>query len=94
MSTARLYLAAYDVRCPKRLPKALREVKAFACGGQYSAYECWLERGDIIELENRMDAVLDTREDSFALIPLVRRKPVATLGTGVQPADPDIFYVE
>lgn len=91
---SRLFVAAYDVRAPSRLARALRAVRAFASGGQYSAYECWLDRDDIDALEQRMRQELDLREDSFALIPLASRKPVAVLGVALPPNDPDLFYVE
>ena len=88
----RLFIAAYDVRKPSRLPRALRVVRAFASGGQYSAYECWLEDQEIEELERRIAGELDLGEDSFALIPLASRKPVAVMGVAVKPSNPDIFY--
>lgn len=88
----RLYIAAYDVRQPSRLAAALREVRAFASGGQYSAYECWLERQEVEVLKSRMQAVLDLAEDSFALIPVAHRAGVTTLGVAVAPADPEVFY--
>jgi len=87
-----LFVAAYDVRAPRRLAKALRIIKGYASGGQKSAYECWLSAVERRALLDEMADVLDMTVDSFALIPLEVRTPVATLGVAVKPTDPDFFY--
>lgn len=88
----KLYLAAYDVRHPRRLAKALRVVKGYASGGQKSAYECWLTAAERRALKDDMAAVLETDVDTFALIPLAPRRPLITLGVAVAPANPAFFY--
>jgi len=40
MKNRQLYLAAYDVSCPRRLRKALYVLRGFASGGQKSVFEC------------------------------------------------------
>lgn len=87
-----LYLAAYDVRCKKRLRLALKVCRAFASGGQKSAHECWLTPPERALLLHNMRLVIDEDEDQFALIALDPRRPVATLGTAVPPANPEFFY--
>lgn len=89
----KLYLAAYDVREPKRLARALRVIRGFASGGQKSAYECWLTPAEIADLKCSMSDVLDFEEDCFALIPLNPRRPITPLGVAVPPVDPDYYYV-
>lgn len=87
-----LYIAAYDIRSPRRLRAALKLVKAQATGGQKSAYECFLtetERGSLLE---DMRGVLDASEDRFLLIRLDPRARVHTLGVAVAPQDPPFFY--
>ncbi len=88
----KLYLAAYDVREPRRLARALRVIKGFASGGQKSAYECWLTPAETAELERAMRGVLELEEDSFALIPLNPRRPITPLGVAIAPTDPAYFY--
>ena len=90
--TRKLYLAAYDVRSPRRLPRVLRVVRGYASGGQKSAYECWLTQVEWNALHRDMANVLDPEDDQFALIPLDPRRPLVTLGTAEPPANPDIFY--
>lgn len=89
----KLYVAAYDVRDPRRLVQALRVVKGYASGGQKSAYECWLTGGECRELRAEMAAVLDLSKDTFALIPLSPRKPLVTLGAAIEPVDPEYLYL-
>jgi CRISPR-associated protein Cas2 len=87
-----LFIAAYDVRAPRRLVKALAVVKGYASGGQKSAYECWLSHTERQALLGEIADVLDLTVDSFALIPLETRTPVATLGVALVPSDPDFYY--
>lgn len=89
----KLYIVAYDVRQPYRLSQAVRIVRGFACGGQKSAYECWLHDTERAELEGLLAEALDLTVDSVALIPLSRRVAVTTLGAAVEPADPAYFYI-
>ncbi|MCG5531152.1 CRISPR-associated endonuclease Cas2 [Halorhodospira halochloris] len=87
------YLAAYDVRCPRRLAKVVRVIKGYASGGQKSAYECWLSPAECEALHLEMAEVLDTKVDQFTLLPLEPRQPLVTLGAAEEPADPQFFYV-
>lgn len=87
-----LFLAAYDIAEPKRLRRALRVIKNYACGGQKSAYECWLAESDIPKLLEGMREVIDSDQDQFALIPLDPRRKTFALGVALAPADPSFFY--
>lgn len=87
-----LHLAAYDIREPARLRRALKAVKHYASGGQRSAHECWLSANEIRELLSDMGDAMDLQADSFGLIPLDPRRGVLTLGRALKPVDPDFFY--
>lgn len=89
----KLYLAAYDIRDPRRLAKVLRVIKGFASGGQKSVYECWLTPLEHRSLREQISAVLDVSEDALALIPLIAQQPPIMLGVARAPADPDFFYI-
>ena len=86
-----LYLAAYDVRDPRRLARVLAAAKTFAVGGQRSLYECWLSEGERVAFLDTMAARLH-RFDRFALVRPVSRGPLVTLGIAVAPDDPPFFY--
>ena len=87
-----LYLAAYDVTDPDRLPAALHVLKGYACGGQKSVFECFLTARERQELVGKMRAVLDLTHDRFLLLPL-GAITVRTLGIAIPPSDPDFYYV-
>ncbi len=89
-----LYIAAYDVRHPRRLRMALNILRDFSTGGQKSVFECYLNKTEKSELLQRIEAALDIEEDSFALVRLNARGSVRTLGIAVTPSDPDFFYVD
>lgn len=93
MSNRNLYIAAYDVRSPRRLHKALHVLKDFACGGQKSVFECWLDSRERDELLARIKNVIDLSEDRFLVVPVPGGQSVHVMGIGVAPADPAFFYV-
>jgi len=88
-----LYLAAYDVHDAKRLRRALQILKDYACGGQKSAFECYLTHSERRELLQRIEQVLDTAEDCFMIIRLLDRDAVDVLGAAVKPADELYSYI-
>lgn len=93
MPQRRLYLAAYDVSCPRRLRAALQVLKGYASGGQKSVFECFLSAAERTELLARVREVIDPAEDRFLLLPLAGDRPVGTLGIAVPPEDPEYYYV-
>lgn len=92
MSDRDLYLAAYDIRSPRRLRAALKLVKGHATGGQKSVYECFLTAAERRQLLAEMRGLLRTDEDCFLLLRLDPRSRVHTLGIAVEPQDPPFFY--
>lgn len=88
-----LYLVAYDVRDPKRLRLTHQVLKEFACGGQKSAFECYLTQREREELVGRVEQVIDTEEDALLVIRLTDRDTVSTLGIAVKPADELYTYL-
>lgn len=88
-----LFLAAYDVRSPKRLRRMLDVLKDYASGGQRSAFECYLNEAERNELLNRVTQTMDESNDAFLLIRLVSRDAVATLGIAVNPVDELYTYL-
>lgn len=88
-----LYLAAYDVACPRRLRAALDLVRGYATGGQYSVHECWLTPAERAQLIVDAAAILDASEDRLLLLRLDPRGAAITLGVGQAPEDPSCFYV-
>lgn len=63
-----LYLIAYDIREPKRLRHIGYTIKVFATGGQKSAYECYLTKGELQQLLKQSKAILNSDEDYLLII--------------------------
>ncbi len=93
MSQRTLFIAAYDIRHPRRLRQALKAVRAYASGGQKSVFECFLSRSEQRALLDDVRQVIDESEDSFFLLRLDGRCQVLTLGKAVPPQDGDFYYV-
>lgn len=75
-----LYLACYDISCPKRLRKVHETVQAYAIGGQKSFYECWLTDSERHELLGRIASIFDEQEDKFRLFQLDPRAEAIFMG--------------
>lgn len=88
-----LYLVAYDIRNSERLRQTHKVLKEFACGGQKSAFECYLTQPEREELVSRVERCMDINEDALLVIRLVARNSVATLGIAVKPADELYTYL-
>lgn len=88
-----LFLVAYDIRNSRRLYRIHQVLKDYSCGGQRSAFECYLSAAERRELLSRAQAELDTNEDAFLIIRLTSRDAVETLGKAVKPADELYTYL-
>lgn len=73
------YLVAYDVRDDQRLARIHAVVYALSCGGQKSAFECWLSRAEKRQLLARLTQ-LKAPEDAVVLIRLNADQAVMRLG--------------
>ncbi len=93
MAQRKLFLVAYDVRNPGRLQRALRVVKDYACGGQKSAYECYLTDAERRRMLSRIEQQLDLSEDRLMVVPLRAGGAVRCLGTAVPARDASFVYI-
>ena len=93
MTSRQLYLAAYDITCPRRLRKALRVLRGYASGGQKSVFECYLSAAEKRRLIDDIAQVIDPEEDRFLVLRLLGGGHVYTLGKAVPPQDGSFFYV-
>lgn len=88
-----LHLLAYDIRCPRRLRRALQVARAYASGGQKSAHECFLTPAEAARLMHQMRLVAAAHEDNVLLIRLDPRGRPRTFGIAVPPSDGRYLYV-
>lgn len=87
-----LYLACYDITCPRRLRTCLKILKGYASGRQYSCFECYLTRNERDELLATLRDVTQG-DDAFALLCLQRQRTIYPLGQGVVPLDETFMWV-
>ena len=93
MTQRSLFLAAYDVRNPRRLRRACKVLKDYACGGQKSAFECYLTDAERRRMIERVRGELDLTEDRFLVVPLRPAGAVRCLGTAVPARDAGFVYI-
>lgn len=93
MGTRTLYIAAYDIRHPRRLRAALGVVRGYSTGGQKSVFECFLNDAEKKALVSQMKAVMDEEQDRFLLVQVAGNRASIAIGIAVLPADPEYFYV-
>lgn len=66
----RRYLAAYDIRHPKRLKSVHASMKAFGYALQYSVFVCDLDGMEKIAMRARVGSIIDHATDSIAIVDL------------------------
>jgi CRISPR-associated protein Cas2 len=88
------YLIAYDMSNDRRRTKVHRLLCGYGAWTQYSLFECWLTRSQMLELRMRLEALLKAEEDSvriYALCGTCQNK-VVTIGSP-RPQEPTTFIV-
>ncbi len=87
------YVAAYDIPSDRRRTKIHKILCGFGQWTQYSVFELFLSDKEMVALQNKLEKVLDPKEDSLRLYPLCAAciKDVQTVGS--QPPNEDTLYV-
>ena len=88
-----LYLIAYDITDDKRLNEARYFLKGYSTGGQKSVYECFLTDGELKQVKLRLSDIIYEEEDRVHIFTVDARSRTHALGIGVQPKDPEYFYI-
>ena len=88
------YVIAYDIPDDKRRTKIHKVLLGFGKWTQYSLFECFLSRKDLILLRSKLAEHLVAKEDSVRFYPLCANcvSKVETVG-GPPPADAVLFLV-
>jgi len=84
-----LYLVAYDIPDDKRRTRVHRVLCGYGRWTQFSLFECWLTRRQLLELRAKLNRHLIEERDSLRLYLLCGgcQTKVITVG-GAQPGDP------
>jgi CRISPR-associated protein Cas2 len=88
-----LYLIAYDITNVGRLNNTRRFLKGYSTGGQKSVFECFLTQAELRYVTNELNTIIDADVDRIHIFTMDGRSKTHTLGIGVQPADPEFFYI-
>ncbi|MBI4843628.1 MAG: CRISPR-associated endonuclease Cas2 [Nitrospirae bacterium] len=88
-----LFLIAYDITDDNRLNDVREFLKGYSTGGQKSVYECFLTDGELAHVKRFIDRVIFEEEDRVHIFTMDGRSKTHTLGIGVQPKDPEYFYI-
>jgi CRISPR-associated protein Cas2 len=93
-SQSTCYVIAYDIPDDKRRTKVHKLLLGYGKWTQYSLFECFLSRKDLIQLQVKLTQHLVARKDSVRFYPLCATcvSRVETVG-GPPPADQVLFIV-
>ena len=88
------YVIAYDISDDRRRTKVHEILLGFGTWTQYSLFECFLKRRDLILLQAKLNEHLDATQDSVRFYPLCANdvEKVQTIG-GTPPQDTLLFVV-
>src|SRR5436853_4159211 len=88
------YVIAYDIPSDKRRTKVHKILLGYGKWTQYSLFECFLTRKQLVLLRSKLNEHLVAREDSVRFYPLCANcvSKVETVG-GPLPADAVLFIV-
>ncbi len=88
------YVIAYDIPDDKRRTKVHKILLGHGQWTQYSLFECFLSRKQLLLLQVKLEEHLDATEDSVRFYPLCANcvSKVETVG-GTPPADTVLFLV-
>ena len=88
------YVIAYDIPNDKRRTNVHKILRGYGKWTQYSLFECFLTRKELLLLTSRLAEHLEAKEDSVRFYPLCANcvSKVETVG-GSPPADDEIFVV-
>ena len=93
-SQSTCYVIAYDIPDDKRRTKVHKILQGYGTWTQYSLFECFLTRKQLVLLQSRLADYLVAREDSVRFYSLCANcaSKVETVG-GPPPADDVLFLI-
>jgi CRISPR-associated protein Cas2 len=88
-----LYLIAYDISNDNRRTRIHKILSGFGDWTQYSVFECFLDKRELVLLRSKIQHVIDETEDSIRLYPICEadRKHIKTIGSP-PPQEKHVFF--
>lgn len=93
MSNTLLYIIAYDIPSDKRRAKVHKALSGFGVWTQYSLFECFLDRRQLVQLQARLRELLNAEEDSVRIYPLCARCQNDVVTIGSEPPHEPVTYI-
>lgn len=90
-----LYVVCYDISDDRRRAKVHAVLSGFGTWTQFSLFECYLTRQQVLMLRARLAEAMNQREDSVRLYALCDtcRERVAVLGRGQPPREEHVYIL-
>lgn len=76
------YLVCYDIKEPKRLSRVLRFMKGRGIHLQYSVFYCSLTWLELLTLKEKIERLINIKEDDLRIYPLPSDLKVIVMGCG------------
>ncbi|MEZ0396394.1 MAG: CRISPR-associated endonuclease Cas2 [Anaerolineales bacterium] len=94
MGERRFYIVAYDIPSDRRRTKVHKVLSGFGQWTQYSLFELFLNDKELVLLQNKLEKLLNPKQDSVRFYPLCAAclKQVETVGSE-PPKEPTVFVV-
>ena len=93
MGDCTLYIIAYDIAHDRRRSKVHKVLCGYGVWTQYSLFECWLTRRQLLELRAKLAPHLDASSDSVRFYPLCAgcHAKVITIGSAAPRDEPTLL---
>jgi CRISPR-associated endonuclease Cas2 len=89
---ANLYLCCYDIQDDNIRHRVYKTLQQYQSGGQYSAYECYLNSAQKTQLESELNKLIETC-DSVKFQILHNIQNIICLGKATRPLNEHFLYI-
>jgi len=87
------YVIAYDIPDDRRRTKIHKILSGFGAWTQYSLFECFLSRKELVQLKAKLAKHLEETQDSVRFYPLCANCVEKVETVGSEPPAEDILYI-
>lgn len=87
------YIIAYDIPDDRRRTKIHKILSGFGTWTQYSLFECFLSKKELILLKSKLAKYIEDTQDSVRFYPLCANCLEKVETVGGQPPTEDILYI-
>jgi len=88
------YLVCYDIAEPRRLAKVYKFIKGKGLHIQYSVFHCSLTWPNLLELKDKLNSLINEKEDDLRIYPLPKEEKVIVMGCGDRVPDGVEIFME